>query len=98
MVFEKTDEQHHGVVTEARLFDIMRELGLFIERLELTKFVNMVKVAVDDQVCGNSTEPPTENAEQARVGFVNYNKLLRRYQRIAPGSHVSNVIEHIKHK
>nr|VZI09132.1 unnamed protein product [Spirometra erinaceieuropaei] len=96
VVFEKTDPCHKGSVTEARLYDILRECGMNVEPKEVSRFAKMLARAVDD--CDGVTEPPKGKEEQVRPGLINYHKLLRRYQRLTPGSPALSIIKTIREK
>ncbi|VDN36496.1 unnamed protein product [Dibothriocephalus latus] len=96
VVFEKTDPCHKGSVPEARLYDILRECGMNVEPKEVTRFAKMLARAVDD--CDGVTEPPKGKEEQVRPGLINYHKLLRRYQRLTPGSAALSIIKTIREK
>ncbi len=96
MVFEKSDPEHKGRVTEARLYEVFRECGFNVEPPEVTRFAKRLALAVEENV--DPREPPKGVEEQVRVGWINYRKLLRRYQRVAQGTTSLKLIEKIRRK
>ncbi|VDL88062.1 unnamed protein product [Schistocephalus solidus] len=67
-----------------------------VEPKEVSRFAKMLARAVDD--CDGITEPPKGKEEQVRPGLINYHKLLRRYQRLTPGSPALSIIKTIREK
>lgn len=94
VVFEKTDPEGKGRVTEARLYDILRECGMNVEPSEVSVLVQRLTIAVEEVV--DPRERPKGVEEMVRPGFVNYRKLLRRFQRVSPGTISSKLIQKIR--